>query len=97
MTIESLRQTRSTVRAMACALGRSPMIISRELARSAGSDGAYASLPAQALSQSRQIQARPAAKLHHDHVLWGTVLTMLDSPRVRIVVASIEPRNWGRG
>ena len=43
-----------------------------------GSDGSYASLPAQALSRSRRIQARPAAKLHPDHVLWGTVLTMLD-------------------
>ena len=95
MTIASLRQARSGVRAIARALGRSPGTVSRELARNADGDGAYASLPAQALSRSRRIQARPAAKLHHDHVLWGTVLTMLDSPRVRIVVASIEPRNWG--
>jgi IS30 family transposase len=78
MTIASLRQARSSMRAIAGVLGRSPETISRELARNLGSDGTYASLPAQALSRSRRIQARPAAKLHHDHVLWSTVLTMLD-------------------
>ena len=69
MTIASLRQGRSTVRAIARALGRSPGTISRELARNVGSDGSYASLAAQALSRSRRIQARPAAKLDHDHLL----------------------------
>ena len=45
---------------------------------------ARASVPAQALSQTRRIQARAAPKLHPDHVLWGTVLTLLEwkwSPR----------------
>ena len=43
MTIASLRQARSSVRAIACSLGRSPRTISRELARNADGDGAYAS------------------------------------------------------
>jgi IS30 family transposase len=61
MTIESLRQARSGVRAIARTLGRSPGTISREFARNADDDGAYASLPAHALSRSRRIKARPAA------------------------------------
>lgn len=94
MTIASLRQGRSTVRAIARALGRSPGTISRELARHVGSDGSYASLPAQALSRSRRIQARPAAKLHHDHVLWGTVLTMLDWKWSPQQIAGVLKRVW---
>jgi IS30 family transposase len=69
MTIACLSQGRSSVRAMACALGRSHGTISREPARNVGSDGSCASLPAKALSRSRGIQARPAVKLDHDPVL----------------------------
>ncbi|MEI6029497.1 MAG: IS30 family transposase, partial [Betaproteobacteria bacterium] len=94
MTIASLRQARSSVRAIARALGRSPGTISRELARNVGSDGSYASLPAQALSRSRRIQARPAAKLHQDHVLWGTVLTMLDWKWSPQQIAGVLKRVW---
>ena len=78
MTIANLRQGRTSVRTIARAIGRSAGTISRELARNVGTAGSYASLPAQALSRSRRKKARPAAKLDHDHVLWGTVLTMLD-------------------
>ena len=94
MTIASLRQARSGVRAIARALGRSPGTVSRELARNTDGDGAYASLPAQALSRSRRIQARPAAKLHHDHVLWGTVLTMLDWKWSPQQIAGVLKRIW---
>jgi IS30 family transposase len=58
MTIASLRQARSGVRAIARALGRSPGTVSRELARNADGDGSYSSLPAQALSRARQSQER---------------------------------------
>ena len=94
MTIASLRQGRSTVRAIARALGRSPGTISRELARNVGSDGSYASLPAHTLSRARRIQARSAAKLHHDHVLWGTVLTMLDWKWSPQQIAGVLKRVW---
>jgi IS30 family transposase len=94
MTIASLRQGRSTVRAIARALGRSPGTISRELARNVGSDGSYASLPAHTLSRARRIQARSAAKLNHDHVLWGTVLTMLDWKWSPQQIAGVLKRVW---
>jgi IS30 family transposase len=94
MTIASLRQARSSVRAIACALGLTPGTISRKLARNVGSDGSYASLPAHALSRSRSIQARRAAKLHHDHVLWGTVLTMLGWKWSPQQIAGVLKRVW---
>jgi IS30 family transposase len=78
MTLASICQARSGVRAMARVLERSPSTISREIARNASAEGVYASVPAQALSQTRRIQARAAPKLHPDHVLWGTVLTLLE-------------------
>jgi IS30 family transposase len=55
MTIASLRQARSGVRAIVNALGRSPGTINRVLARNVGGDGSYASLPAQALNRSRRV------------------------------------------
>jgi IS30 family transposase len=58
MTLASMCQARSSVRAMARALERSPSTISREIARNASAEGVYASVPAQALSQTRRIQAR---------------------------------------
>ena len=94
MTIASLHQGRSSVRDIARAVGRSPGTISRELACNVGSDGSYASLPAQALSRSRRIQARPAAKLDHDHVLWGTVLTTLDWKWSPQQIAGALKRVW---
>lgn len=66
MTIAILYQRGSTVRAIARNPGHTPWTISRELALNVGSDGSYSRLPAQALSRSRRIQARPAVKLHHD-------------------------------
>ncbi len=77
-TIASMRLARSGARATARALGRSPATISRELSRNADAEGAHASLPAQALSQTRRVEARGAPKLDPDHVLWSTKLTMLD-------------------
>ncbi len=62
---------------MAHALGRSPETISSEHSRNAVAEGVYASLPAQALSQTRCVEARAASKLYPDHVLERAVLTML--------------------
>jgi IS30 family transposase len=94
MTIASMRLARSGVRAMARTLGRSPATISRELSRNADAEGAYASLPAQALSQTRRVEARAAPKLHPDHVLWSTVLTMLDWKWSPQQIAGILKRVW---
>ncbi len=78
MTLASICQARSGVRAMARVLERSPSTISREIARNASAEGVYASVPAQALSQTRRVLARAAPKLHTNHVHWGTVLTLLE-------------------
>jgi IS30 family transposase len=94
MTIASMRLARSGVRARARALGRSPATISRELSRNADAEGAYASLPARALSQTRRVEARGAPKLHPDHVLWSTVLTMLDWKWSPQQIAGILKRVW---
>jgi transposase, IS30 family len=77
LTIASMHQQGSSMRAMARILGRSPSTVSRELARNGGS-GSYACLPAQALSVARRIAGRPAARLDPQGVTWRIVLTLLD-------------------
>lgn len=78
MTIASLRQQGSSVRAMARTLGRSPGTISCELARNSHPARGYASATAQSLSDQRREAARGLAKLDPDSVTWGVVLTLLD-------------------
>ena len=94
MTLASMCQARSGVRAMARALERSPSTISREISRNASAEGVYASVPAHALSQTRRIQARAAPKLHPAHVLWGTVLTLLDWKWSPQQIAATLKRVW---
>jgi transposase, IS30 family len=77
MTIASMKQQGSSVRAMARTLGRSPATVSRELARNCRFD-VYASVPAQALSAARRVAARRPAKLDPQGVTWRIVLTLLD-------------------
>jgi IS30 family transposase len=77
MTIASMNQNGSGVRAMARALGRPASTISRELTRNTCPSLGYASMPAQSLCQSRRIAARPLAKLNPDGLIWGLTLTML--------------------
>src|SRR3984893_5475896 len=78
MTIASMRQQGSSVRAMARTLGRSAATVSRELARNTCATVGYASAPAQARSTSRREAARPRAKLHVQSVAWRVVLTLLE-------------------
>ena len=78
MTIASMKQTGSSVRATARALGRSASTISRELTRNTCADAAYASSAAQSRSHDRRRHARPVAKLHPRSGLWLIVLSMLD-------------------
>jgi hypothetical protein len=59
MTIASMRQPGSSVRAMARTLGRSAATVSRELARNTCPTIGYASAPAQARCTSRREAARP--------------------------------------
>src|SRR6202051_1554129 len=78
MTIASMRQQGSSVRAMARTLGRSAATVSRELARNTCPTVGYASAPAQSRSTSRREAARPRAKLHVQSVAWRVVLTLLE-------------------
>jgi transposase, IS30 family len=78
MTIASMSQGGSRLRAMARSLARLPGTVIRELARNSCAQHGYASVPARTLSQARRVQAHPAAKLDPQHVLWGTVLSLLD-------------------
>jgi transposase, IS30 family len=78
MTIASMRQQGSSVRAMARTLGRSAATVSRELARNTCPAVGYASTTAQAFSHSRRAAARPRAKLHAQSVAWRVVLTLLE-------------------
>jgi IS30 family transposase len=94
MTIASMSQGGSSLRAMARRLGRSEGTVSRELARNTCAQLGYASAPAQALSQSRRLQARPAAKLDPQHVLWGTVLSLLHWKWSPQQIAGILKRVW---
>jgi transposase, IS30 family len=78
MTIASMRQQGSSVRAMARTLGRSASTVSRELARNTCPTAGYASAPAQTRCTSRREAARPRAKLHVQSVAWSVVLTLLE-------------------
>ncbi len=78
MTIASMKQQGSSVRAMARTLGRSASTVSRELTRNTCSVVGYASAPAQSLSTSRREAARPCPKLHPQSVSWRVVLTLLE-------------------
>jgi len=78
MTIASMKQQGSSVRAMARTLGRSASSVSRELTRNTCSVVGYASAPAQSLSTSRREAARPCPKLHPQSMSWRVVLTLLE-------------------
>jgi transposase, IS30 family len=78
MTIASMRQQGSSVRAMARTLGRSAATVSRELARNTCPSVGYASVSAHVLSTTRRQAARPRVKLHAQSVAWRVVLTLLD-------------------
>ena len=78
MTIASMKQQGSSVRAMARTLGRPASTVSRELTRNTCSAVGYASAPAQSLSTSRREAARPCPKLHPQSVSWRVVLTLLE-------------------
>jgi IS30 family transposase len=78
MTIVSMRQEGSSVRAMARTLGRLAAAVSRELARNTGPSVGYASVSAHALSTTRGHAAHPRVKLHVQSVARGVVLTLLD-------------------
>jgi IS30 family transposase len=78
MTLASMNQQGSSVRAMARTLGRSAATVSRELARNRCPRIGYASVAAHALSTARRKAARPPAKLHPQGVAWRVVLTLLD-------------------
>src|SRR6516225_3261117 len=78
VTIASMKQQGSSVRAMARTLGRSASTVSRELTRNTCSAVGYASAPAQALSTNRREAARPCPKLHPQSVSWRIVLTLLE-------------------
>src|SRR5260370_33398087 len=62
MTIASMRQQGSSVRAMARTLGRSAATVSRELARNTCPTVGYASAPAQARCTSRREAAHPTCQ-----------------------------------
>jgi IS30 family transposase len=59
MTIASMKQTGSSVRATARKLGRSASTISWQLARNACQDAAYACSAGQRRSQDLRLRARP--------------------------------------
>jgi IS30 family transposase len=78
MTIASMKQQGSSVRAMARTLGRPASTVSRELTRNTCSVVGYASAPAQSLSTSRREVARPCPRLHPQSMSWRVVLTLLE-------------------
>ena len=78
MTIASMSQQGSSMRAMARMLGRSVSTISRELGRNAAAAAHYASHTAQVHCTGRRRAGRAAAKLDMDGVNWSVMLTLLD-------------------
>lgn len=94
MTISSMAQQGSSVRAMARTLGRSAGTVSRELARNCCARVGYASEPAGAMSRARRLQARPLTKLDGQAVLWGVVLTLLEWKWSPQQIAATLKRVW---
>jgi IS30 family transposase len=94
MTISSMAQQGSSMRAMARMLGRPACTVSRELARNSCDVLGYASTPAQAMSRARRIDARPMAKLDAQAVLWGLVLTLLEWKWSPQQIAATLKRVW---
>ena len=78
MTIASMSQQGSSMRAMARMLGRAPSTISRELGRNAGPAVNYASHTAQVRCTRRRRAGRAVPKLDIDSVNWSVMLTLLD-------------------
>ncbi len=78
ITMASMRQQGSSMRAMARVLGRSASTISREFERNTLPAAAYASHTAQIVCAGRRQAARPAAKLDLQGIAWSVVLTLLD-------------------
>ena len=78
MTIASMSQQCSIVRAMARTIERSAATVSRELARNGFPEIGYASVAAHALSAARCKAARPHATPHPQGVASRVVLTLLD-------------------
>jgi IS30 family transposase len=78
MTIASMVQQGSSMRAMARMLGRSVSTVSRELGRNTDSSLGYASHTAQVCCAGRRQAGRAMTKLDTQSVTWGLVLTLLD-------------------
>ena len=78
MTMASMHQQGSSMRAMARMLGRSTSTISREFERNTLGELPYASHSAQVCCQGRRQAARPPRKLDMQGVGWRVVLTLLD-------------------
>ncbi len=77
MTIASMNQQGSSLRAMARRLGRAASTVSRELERNAGSAD-YASHTAQICCAGRRQAGRTMPKLNSGSVTWQVVLTLLE-------------------
>ena len=78
MTIASMSQQGSSMRAMARMLGRCGATISREIRRNADTAAAYASHTAQVRCAGRRQAGRSMAKLDTRSVCWSVVLTLLE-------------------
>ena len=78
MTMASMCQQGSSMRAMARLLGRSASTISRELELHTLAELPYASYSAQVCCQGRRQAARPTRKLNMQGVGWRVVLTLLN-------------------
>jgi len=78
MTMASMRQQGSSMRAMARMLGRSVATISREFGRNTLPEMAYGSHMAQLACDGRRRAAPPASKLDMQGVAWNVIRTLLD-------------------
>jgi IS30 family transposase len=77
VTIALRRKDRWGVRAIAHELGRSPSVISTEIARGCDSDGGYAAGPAQATATARRNRSGRRTKLAPDGALFAEVTKRL--------------------
>ncbi|MEW6464706.1 MAG: helix-turn-helix domain-containing protein [Pseudomonadota bacterium] len=77
VALSGLRLQDLSIGAIACALGRSPSTISRELRRNAGPDQAYRADATQGRCTACRIASRPAPKLDPFGPLWPVVSHML--------------------